>query len=207
MKYMFLKSREVIKIDILKYVFIYYVLVLIYVLLNKNSVILNDCLGLGSIMECSSMEIILKIVSVTLIVYLTYKIYSFDIIQNIENIYLRSNSRKLLLLNIIIILLFIIMIRLVLLFIVNFFIKVNLSIILLDIIYYCFISLSSILILNLLVRKRYIFKLLFMIVIVFTTYFSLVNIDILYLIIFSFIFLIIMFITYSLLELIDFIKC
>ena len=43
MKYMFLKSREVIKIDILKYVFIYYVLVLIYVLLNKNSVILNDC--------------------------------------------------------------------------------------------------------------------------------------------------------------------
>lgn len=206
MKYMFLKSKEVIKIDILKYIFIYYVLVLIYVLLNKNSVILNDCLGLSSIMECSSMEIILKIVSVTLIIYLTYKIYSFDIIQNIENIYLRNSSKKFIILNIFIILLFIMIIRLILLFIINFFIEIDLSIIFLDIIYYCFISISSILLLNLIVKKKFIFKLLFIFILFLTMYLSLIIINLIYLIITLLIFIFIILFTYSIQELVDFIK-
>lgn len=206
MKYMFLKSKEAMEKNVLKYIFAYYLLTLIYILLNNNSIILNDCIGLSSIIECGSVEIILKIISITLIIYITYKIYLFDIVQNIENIYLRNSNKKFIILNIIIILLFIMIIRLILLFIINFFVKIDLNIIFLDIIYNCFLSISSILLLNLIVKKKFIFKLLFIFILFLTMYLSLIAINLIYLIITLFIFIFIILFTYSIQELVDFIK-
>ncbi len=211
MKYLILKSKEIIKIDILKYVFSYYLLTILYFIIYKNTFLSGNlsiefCLGLKPIIECNSIESILKIILLSLIIFLTYKVYIFDIVQNIENVYLRSNSKKTLILNIFIVLFYITIVRLTLIFIINLFYRITFNTIIFDLLYCYFISISAIIILNIMSKEGFIYKILSVIFCAFLLFFSLIIIKVTYLIVTSIIFLILIFLSYSPQKLVDFFK-
>jgi hypothetical protein len=211
MKYIILKCKEVIKPNVYKYVLIYYLVTFLYFFINyksfsNNEMSINFCLGLSPIIECNSIESIIKIILISLLFYLTYKIYSFDIIQNIENIYLRCNRKKILAINIFVILAYIIILRLFLLMFINLFIKIDFVIIISDIIYCVFVSITAILLLNLIVKKNFVFLLLFIFIFVIFILLSLIKANNFELMVASLIFLLLTFKIHSPQETINFLK-
>lgn len=198
MKYIILKNKELFKSNIYKYVLVYYFITLLYFLLNKSVLVSGEvsvkfCLGLESVLDSSSIEIIMKATLISLIVYLTYTIYSFDIINNSQYIYLRTNSKKILLLNISMVLLYIFFIRIILLLILSIFIKISFDVIVLDILFSFFISLLSFLFLNTIMLKNNGLKGLFFIISIVSLIISFIYINYIYLIIMCIIYLVIIF--------------
>lgn len=198
MKYIILKNKELFKSNIYKYVLVYYFITLLYFLLNKSVLVSGEvsvkfCLGLESVLDSSSIEIIMKATLISLIVYLTYTIYSFDIINNSQYIYLRTNSKKILLLNISMVLLYIFFIRIILLLILSIFIKISFDVIVLDILFSFFISLLSFLFLNTIMLKNNGLKGLFFIISIVSLIISFIYINYVYLIIMCIIYLVIIF--------------
>lgn len=153
MKYLYLKSRESINSKMIKFILLYLVLVVIYIFLNKGGP-LDEYLGLSSIIDKDEMTIILKILGISLIIFLTYKIYLFDIVENSQNIFLRTNKKKILISNIVLTIVFICLVRLILLLIVKIIVDMNLKTLLLDLLYYSYISLFSIALINTLSREK-----------------------------------------------------
>lgn len=154
MKYLYLKSKESINSKMIKFILVYLALVTIYMFLNKGGP-LNEYLGLNSIIDKDEMTIILKILGISLTIFLTYKIYLFDIIENSQNIFLRTNKKKILISNLFLtIIVFICLVRLILILIVKIISSMNLKILLLDLLYYSFISLFSIALINTISRRK-----------------------------------------------------
>lgn len=100
MKYLFLKNRMELKGNILKFYFFQAIFLLVYLLINWKSITYFDInkyatfLGLTSINDITGLYIIIKLMSYLVIIYLVVRVFVDSIVNTIEYLMIRINSKK-----------------------------------------------------------------------------------------------------------------
>jgi hypothetical protein len=100
MKYNFLKTKDLLKRKILKFIIIYFIIILVTFLIDKNTFnsvpkeAYMNLLGLSRIQNLSILNISLKILQIALLIYTIIILYLDDIINSLEMIFPRVKEKK-----------------------------------------------------------------------------------------------------------------
>lgn len=120
MKYLFLKNKIQFKSSILKFYLMQLLFIFIYILTNGSAIAYFDLekysyiLGLGSINGANIFDILIKIITYLIIIYLIVKVFVDSINNTMEYIMIRINKNRWIFLEIINFIFYIVMMRVIL---------------------------------------------------------------------------------------------